>query len=88
MNKTLKTVAVTAGLTVYEVLLIFFAADNFTLKRSWYTIIGSMPVTESTIEFVIFLGQLPVLIFLGWLWNKNRQKLESDLLARYPPKKK
>lgn len=81
--KTLKIIALTIIIMIYEFLLIDYAANNFTMSRNWFTIVDSMPVSESNIEFVIFLGQIPLLAFWVWLAYKKRHREEKDLLSKY-----
>ena len=80
---SVKKASLIAILVIYEFLLIDYAANNFSLARNWFVIVGSMPVSESNIEFVIFIGQIPPLLILGWLWSQRSRKLEKDLLNKY-----
>lgn len=79
----MKTFVISLFITIYEFLLIDYAANNFSLSRNWFRVIDSMPVFQSNIEFVIYLGQLPVIMFFGWLWSKKKQKEEKELLDKY-----
>ncbi len=79
----LKKSLLVALLVIYEFLLVDFAANNFSLARNWFTIVNSMPISESNIEFVIFLGQIPPILFFGWLWSRRRKKLEEELIKEY-----
>ena len=82
MNQIKKTLLVSA-IIIYEFILIDYAGNNFSLAKNWFTIVGSMPVSESNVEFVIFLGQTPLIIISGWLWLNKRKKMEEDLLSKY-----
>ena len=82
MNTVKKSLLI-ALFIIYEILLVDYAANNFSLARNWFTIVNSMPISESNIEFVIFLGQLPPIIVTGWLWSRKRQKAEEELIAKY-----
>jgi len=68
---------------IYEILLIGFASGNFSLNRYWYTVVYNMPVFQSNIEFVIFLGQFPVVFLLFWLKASKDEDEEKDLLRKY-----
>jgi len=72
-----------AALVIYEFILIDYAANNFSFTRNWFTIVNSMPISESNIEFVIFLGQIPPLLISGFFWSNKRNDLEEDLLLKY-----
>lgn len=82
MNTVKKSLLI-ALLVIYEILLADYAANNFSLARNWFTIVNSMPVSQSNVEFVIFLGQLPPIIVIGWLWSRKRQKEEEGLIKKY-----
>jgi len=85
--KLIKVALLVALLVIYEFFLIDYAANNFSLARNWFVIVNSMPSSESNIEFVIFIGQTPLIMILGWLWLKKSKSIESDLLAKYGNKK-
>ncbi len=84
--KSLKIITITIFITIYEVLLIDYAANNFSLARNWFRIVDSMPVSQTNVEFVIFLGQIPLLLLFIYIWVRKRQKTEEDLLAKYGKK--
>ena len=84
--KSLKIIAITIFITLYEVLLIDYAANNFSLARNWFWIVDSMPVLQTNVEFVILLGQIPLLFLLGYFWVRKRQKIEEDFLEKYGKK--
>ena len=84
--KSLKIIIITIFITLYEVLLIDYAANNFSLARNWFWIVDSMPVLQTNIELVIFLGQIPLLLIFGYFWVRKRQKTEEDFLEKYGKK--
>jgi len=81
--KTIKKSLLIALLVIYEFILVDYAANNFSLARNWFKIVNSVPVTQSNVEFVIFLGQIPVLIISGIFWSNKRNKVEEELLSKY-----
>lgn len=82
----MKIFAITLFITIYEILLIDYSANNFSLARNWFRVIDSMPVFQSNVEFAIYIGQIPLVIFFGILWSRKRQKEEDELLKKYNKK--
>ena len=70
--KILKKTIWVALFIFYEFALINFAADNFTFARNWFRVVNSIPVFQSNIEFVIYLGQFPVVLVVALYLGTRR----------------
>ena len=78
--ETLKKSIFVALFVIYEFLLIDYAANSFTLTKTWFYIAHSMPVFQTDIEFVILLGQLPILVIFFISRQKRIKRLEDEIL--------
>jgi len=82
----MKTVIVTFLIVLYEFVLIDFAANNFSISRSWFRIVNNVPMTQSNIEFVIYIGQVPVLFYLVRALNRKLGQEERSFIEKYEKK--
>ncbi len=80
--ETLKKSIFVALFVIYEFLLIDYAANSFTLTKTWFFVSHSMPVFQTDIEFVILLGQVPVLVIYFISRQKMIKRVEDEILDK------
>jgi hypothetical protein len=69
--------------TVYEILLIMLAVNtgNFSIN-----IWKDLPLFQSNTEFILVLGQVPVIALFAWWYSRRKKALEKDFLEKYRKK--
>jgi len=71
------------AITVYEIILVMLALDA---ANSSINIWNDLPLFRSNTEFILVLGQVPVIGFLSWWIYQKKKALEKDFLAKYGKK--
>ena len=71
------------AITVYEIILVMLALDA---ANSSINIWNDLPLFRSNTEFILVLGQVPVIGFLSWWIYQRKKALEKDFLAKYGKK--
>ena len=69
--------------TVYEILLVVFAIDSADASLNIWT---DLPLFQSNTEFILALGQVPVIGFLAWWIYQRKKALEKDFFEKYGKK--
>ncbi|WP_455210566.1 hypothetical protein [Kaarinaea lacus] len=70
-------------ITVYEILLVLLALDA---ANSSINIWNDLPLFKSNTEFILVLGQIPVLGFFSWWIYDKKKALEKDFIEKYGKK--
>lgn len=70
-------------ITVYEILLVVVALQA---ANSSINIWQDLPLFKSNTEFILVLGQVPVIGFFAWWIYRRKKALEKDFFAKYGKK--
>ncbi len=71
-------------ITVYEILLVVLALDA---ANSPVNIWKDLPLFQSNTEFILVIGQVPVIGFFAWWIYQRKKALEKDFFEKYGKKR-
>jgi hypothetical protein len=66
--------------TVYEILLVVSAVN---VAESTINVWKDLPLFQSNTEFILVLGQVPVIALFAWWVYRKKNALEKDFFAEY-----
>lgn len=69
--------------TVYEIVLVMLAVNT---GNSFINIWKDLPLFQSNTEFILVLGQVPVIALFAWWYSRRKKALEKDFLEKYRKK--
>jgi hypothetical protein len=69
--------------TVYEILLVGFAINA---ANSVTNIWADLPLFQSNTDFMLVLGQVPVLALFAWWYYRKKKAMERDFFRKYSKK--
>ena len=69
--------------TVYEILLVVLALDA---ASSALNIWKDLPLFQSNTEFILVLGQVPLIGLFAWWYYSKKNTLEKDFVEKYRKK--
>lgn len=69
--------------TIYETLLVILAVNT---GDSIINIWKDLPLFQSNTEFILVLGQVPVIALFAWWYSRRKKSLEKDFFAKYGKK--
>ena len=75
--------AVSFAFTVYEVVLVMLAVDSAGIGVNVWR---DLPLFQSTTEFILVLGQVPVIAFIAWWYYRKKKAVENDFFTKYGKK--
>jgi hypothetical protein len=66
--------------TVYEVVLVVLAVNA---AGATLNVWKDLPLFQSNTEFILVLGQVPVIALFIWGYYRRKKALEKDFFAKY-----
>ena len=66
--------------TVYEILLVVLAVGT---ADSDINVWNDLPLFHSNTEFILVLGQVPIIALVAWWYCRTRNTLEKDFFEKY-----
>ena len=69
--------------TVYEIVLVALAVNA---ADSTVDVWKDLPLFRSNTEFILVLGQVPVIAIVAWWFYRKKNALEKDFFEKYSKK--